>query len=78
MRKILKNSYEKLNHGFLKECTQNRLLTTKSEINNKNGVPFVGTYHSQLKCLSKIIKDNLYLLYMNDEIKKTFTPLPLI
>ena len=37
------------------------------------GVPFVVTYHPKLKDLSKIIKDNLYLLYMNDEVKKTFT-----
>ena len=30
------------------------------------------------KNLSKSIKDNLYLLYMNDEVKKTFTPCPMI
>ena len=49
----------------------------KSGINKKE-VPFVITYHTKLKNLSKIIKDNLYLLYMNDEVKKTFTPSPMI
>ena len=28
--------------------------------------------------LSKIIEDKLYLLHMNDEVKKTFTPSPMI
>ena len=50
----------------------------KSGIKKKKGVPFVVTYHPKLKNLSKIIKDNLYLLYMNDEVKKTFTPSPMI
>ena len=51
----------------------------KSGINIKNGVvPFIVTYHPKLKNLSKIIKDNLYLLYMTDEVKKTFKPSPII
>ena len=50
----------------------------KSGINKRKGVPFVVTYHPKLKNLSNIIKDNLYLLYMNDEVKKTFTPSPMI
>ena len=40
----------------------------KSGINKRKGVPVVVTYHPKLKNLSKIIKDNLYLLYMNDEV----------
>ena len=50
----------------------------KSGINKKKGAPFVVTYHPKLKSMSKIIKGNLYLLYMNDEVKKTFTPSPMI
>ena len=50
----------------------------KSGINKKKGVRFVITYHPKLKNLSKIIKDTLYLLYMNDEVKKTFTLSPMI
>ena len=35
-------------------------------------VPLVVTYHPSLNCLSKIVRDNLYLLYMNDVLKKVF------
>ena len=41
-------------------------------------MPLVVTYHLKWKSLSKIINGNLYLLYMNDEVKKTFTPSPMI
>ena len=44
----------------------------------KQGVPLVVTYYPSLNCLSKIIRDNLYLLYMNDEVKKVFSPKPMI
>ena len=33
-------------------------------------VPLVVTYHPSLNSLNKIIRDNLYLLYMNDDVKK--------
>ena len=42
------------------------------------GGTFLFTYHPKLKSLSKIIKVNLYLLYMNVEVKKTLTPRPMI
>ena len=35
----------------------------------EEGAPFVVTYHPQLKKLSSIIHRNLYLLYMNEEVK---------
>ena len=44
----------------------------------EKGVPLVVTYHSSLNCLSKIIRDNLYLLCMNDEVKKVFSLKPMI
>ena len=50
----------------------------ESGINKKKGVPFVVTYYPKLKNLNKIIKDNLYLLYMGDEVKKTFPLSPMI
>ena len=37
-------------------------------------VPFVVTYHLILNSLSKIIQDNVYLLYMNEQVTKTFSP----
>ena len=41
----------------------------------KPSLPFVVTYHPRLKALIKVIThENLNLLYMNDEVKDTFTP----
>ena len=44
----------------------------------KKGVPLVVTYHPLLKTIGKIIHDNLYLLYMNEELKHLFTPGPMV
>ena len=38
------------------------------------GVPFVVIYHPLLNKLSSLIHTNLYLLYMNQEVKSVFTP----
>ena len=38
----------------------------------------VVTYHPLLKSLSKIISKNLHLLYMDEEVKRVFTPGPMI
>ena len=35
------------------------------------------TYHPLLKSLSKIISKNLYLLYMDEGVKRVFTPGPI-
>ena len=40
----------------------------------EKGVPFVVTYHSLLDKLSCIIHKNLYLLFINEEVKNVFTP----
>ena len=40
----------------------------------EKGVTFVVTYHPLLSKLSSIIHRNLYLLYMNQEVKSAFTP----
>ena len=34
----------------------------------EKGVPFVVTYHPILNSLNKIIRDNMYLLHMNEEL----------
>ena len=44
----------------------------------RKSVPFVLTYHPLFKSMAKIINKNLYLLYMNNEVKKVFTPKPMI
>ena len=42
----------------------------------RKGVPFVLTYHLLFKSVGKIINKNLNLLYVDDEVKKVFTPKP--
>ena len=44
----------------------------------EKGVPLVVTYHPLLKTTGKIIHDNLYLLYMNEELKHLFTSGPMV
>ena len=44
----------------------------------EKGVPFVVTYHPLLSKLSSIIHRNLYLLYMNQEVKNVFSPGPIV
>ena len=42
------------------------------------GIPFVVTYHPQLKNLGRRINQNIYLLTMNEETKKVFSPRPMV
>ena len=44
----------------------------------EKGVPFIVTCHSLLSKLSSIIHRNLYLLYMNQEVKYVFTKGPIV
>ena len=43
-----------------------------------NGIPLILTYHQLLKYFAKVIKKHLHLLHMNDEVKKAFTPGPMV
>ena len=44
----------------------------------EKGVQFVVTYHLILNSLNKIIRDNMYLLNMNEEVRKTFSPIRMV
>ena len=44
----------------------------------RKGVPFALAYHPLFKSMGKIINKKLYLLYMNNKVKKVFTPKPMI
>ena len=44
----------------------------------KKKIPLVVTFHPRLKTLQKIIDKNLYLLFMNKEVRKAFTSKPMI
>ena len=50
----------------------------KTEKSKYKGVPLVATYHPSLNCLHKIIRDNTYSLYMNEEVKNLFLPGPMV
>ena len=45
--------------------------------NSKKSILLLVIYHSLLKSLSKIISKNLYLLHMDEEVKRVFNP-PLV
>ena len=76
--RFLKRGYPEQIIDYEIEKVNFREIKKKRGINKKKWVPFVATYPPKLKNLSKIIKNNLYLLYMNDEVKKTFTLSPMI
>ena len=50
----------------------------KVKSKRSKGVTFVVTYHPSLNCLSRIIKENLNILYMSHEAKAVFSPGPMI
>ena len=50
----------------------------KTEKSKLERVPSVLTYHPSLNCLHKIIRDNTYLLYMNEEVNNLFLPGPMV
>ena len=50
------------------------LLKKKRE----KGVSFVVTYNPVLNSSNKVTRDNTYLLNINEEIRKTFSPGPLV
>ena len=52
-------------------------IEKKSNRKTQNGIPLVVTYHPLLKSLSSILKNNIYLLHMDQEVKRTFTPQPM-
>ena len=84
-----KNYCNQMKSWFLKRSYPEHLIDTemkkvkfksreKTEKSKLKGVPFVVTYHPSLNCLHKIIRDNTYLLYMNEEVKNLFLPGPMV
>ena len=71
--------------GYPESVIENEMKKVKfsnerrqSKRKDDKGVPFVVTFHPLLKKLGAIIHRNLYLLYMNEEVKKVFTPGPMV
>ena len=62
-----------------KGCQQKLMETEASKFEfSEKGVSSVVTYHPLFKSIGKIIYYNLYLLYRNEEPKRTFTPGPMV
>ena len=60
----------------MKKVKFSKISSTRKD--NAKGVPLVVTYHPGLKNINQIINKNLHLLYMDQEVKKVFTPKPMV
>ena len=80
-----KNYCNQMESWFLKRSYPDHLIDNemekimfksreKIEKSKLKHLPFVVTYHPSLNCLHIIIRDNTYLLYMNQEVKSLFLP----
>ena len=71
--------------GYPEKIIKTEMSKAKFNVDNKRsnnrqkkGVPFVVTFHPKLKVLQNIINKHLYLLYINDEVKRVFTSKPMV
>ena len=69
-----------LKGGYPEKLIQNEMRKVKfgkegiKKAKGVKGIPFVVTYHPQLRNTERIINQNIYLLHMNEETKKVFLP----
>ena len=49
-------------------------IERKRKSKTQKGIPLLVTYHPLLTSLSSIIYNDIYLLHMNQEVKRTLTP----
>ena len=61
----------------MKKVKFSKISSTRKDESAK-GVPLVVTYHPGVKNINQIINKNLHLLYMDQEVKKVFTPKPMV
>ena len=52
-------------------------IERKSNSKTKNSIPLVVTYHPLLQSLSNTV-NNIYFLHMDQELKRTFSPQPMV
>ena len=60
----------------MKRVKFSKISSTRKD--NTKGAPLLVTYHPGLKNIDQIINRNLHLLYMDQEVKKLFTPKPTV
>ena len=51
---------------------------TRRSKREKKGIPFVIVDYPSLKNIGKIINQNLYILYMDEDVNSVFTLVPMI
>ena len=56
----------------------NLKLKSNDKINNMKGIPLVVKYYPLLKSISAIIDKNLSILHIDKDMKRVFTPRPVI
>ena len=66
---LIQNEMDKVK--FMRQRIQRREGITK-------GVPLVITYHPLLKGVGNILRKHLYILYLDNEVKKVFSPAPMV
>ena len=52
--------------------------TSRKKDTKMKGIPLIITYHSLLKDFASMIRKHLYILYLSKEVKKIFTPGPMV
>ena len=74
---FLKRRYlEKLNESEMRKVEFGKEGIKK--VKGVKGILFVATYHPQLRNLGRTINQNIYILNMNEETKKVFSPRPMV
>ena len=69
-----------LKRGYPEKIIDTEMSKFKFNVDNKRSssrqkkrIPFLLTFHPKLKVFQNIINKHLYLLYMNDDVKRAFT-----
>ena len=65
---------ESLVESEMEKITFSHVSNNKSQKLTLNRIPLVATYHPLLNSLGKILRKNLNILYMDEEVKKVFYP----
>ena len=67
-----------INSEISKVKFSNLRLKSNDKNHNMKGIVLVLTYCPMLKSLSAVVDKSLSILYMDNEVRKVFTPPPLI
>ena len=67
----MKREYtEKLILSEMDKVKFSKKVIAKSNSKTQKGIPLVVTYHPLLKLLSSIVNNNIYLLHMDEDVRR--------